>query len=133
METQLALFIDANRPHLDLAGLGADEMAVISALSWGAGSARKVSEIAAAAGVPSRRVQEILHRLLHERGLPIGTSMTEPFGNYLIDTAEELERTVELLRRRGISNLARAAALSHMSVRRYLDLVQRRLPIEGSE
>lgn len=127
MDAQLALHLDAARPSLPLAELSEEERAVACALRWGRASARKVREIAAEAGLGNRRAQEIVQRLLHQHGWPIGTAMEEPFGNYLIDSAEELQATVELLRTRGISNLARAAALQRMSLRRYLAAVQRDL------
>ncbi len=57
--------------------------------------------------------------------------MSEPFGNYLIDSDAELEQTAELLRTRGISNLARAAALRRMSLRQFIEHVQHRLELEG--
>ncbi len=124
MDAQLALHLDATRPVLSLAHLSEEERAVAQALRRGRANARKVREIAAEAGIPNRRAQEIVQQLLHEHGWPIGTAMEAPHGNYLIDSATELAATVDLLTRRGISNLARAAALKRMSLRRYINSVQ---------
>lgn len=132
MDPQLALHLDATRPDLPLGDLDAEEMAVVRALPWGRASARQVREIARAAGIPARRVQELVRHLLHEHGIPIGTTMEAPYGNYLIDTAEDLARTVALLRKRGLSNLARAAALKRQALGRFLGEIQRSL-LDGRE
>lgn len=124
MDTQLALHLDTARPVLSLESLDSEERAVARVLRWGRAGALQVREIAAAAQLPVRTTQRVVKRLLHERQWPIGTSMTEPYGNYLIDSAQELEDTVGLLRDRGISELARAAALSRMTLRAYLANVQ---------
>lgn len=124
MDAQFALHLDVTRPHLSRAGFGDEERAVADALRWGRANALQVREIARLARLPMRRTQDVIDRLLREHGWPIGTSMAEPFGNYLIDSAEELEATVELLRTRGISNLTRAAALKGMSLRRFIESVQ---------
>lgn len=130
MDPQLAFHLDATRPVLDIAALGDDERALARALRWGRANARQVRELAAEAGIPARRAQDVIDHLIHEHGWPIGTSMREPFGNYLIDSAEDLSATVELLRARGISNLARAAALRRMSVRRLLEEIQADMLLE---
>lgn len=133
MSGQLALpFGEAPLPALDLSALcDGDERAVAAALRYGREQARQVGEIAREARVPSRRVQELVSHLLLEHQWPIGTAMAEPYGNYLIDSTEELAETVALLRMRGISSLARAAALRKMSLKRYLDEVQTQLKLDG--
>lgn len=125
MDSQLALLLDTTRPALDAASLcDADELAVARALRWGRERARRISDLAAEIGIPSRRVQELVQHLLLRHHWPIGTAMSEPYGNYLIDSRAELEETVALLRTRGISNLVRAAALKQMSLESYLRHVQ---------
>ncbi|HEX8276066.1 MAG TPA: hypothetical protein VF615_25740 [Longimicrobiaceae bacterium] len=132
MDSQLALYLDTTRPQLYPADLCSDEeRAVAAALRWGSAAARQVPEIAAAAGLPARRVQTIIKHLVDDHGWPVGTSMSAPFGNYLIDSAAELDQTVELLRTRGISILARAAALNRTSLRRFLEKVQADLDLEA--
>lgn len=131
MDSQFALFLDTTRPELDLAELcSEEERAVAGSLRWGSAAARQVPEIAAAADLPARQVQRIIRHLVDDHGWPIGTSMAEPFGNYLIDSAGELDQTVALLRSRGISILARAAALNRTSLRRFLEQVQAELDME---
>lgn len=132
MSAQLALAFDLARPRLDPDSLcDGDEAAVARALRWGRASARQIAEIGAAAGLPGRRVQDVIQHLLLDHQWPIGTAMSAPFGNYLIDSAEELEQTVALLRVRGISNLARAAALQRMTLAQYIRAVQTELQLKG--
>jgi hypothetical protein len=131
MDRQLALVLDGRPRPVDFSTLcDAEEMAVAQALRWGRECARQIPELATITGIHPRRVQEIVHHLVHRHHLPIGTAMSEPAGNYLIDTLEDLEHTVALLRMRGISNLARAAALKGMTVERFLRLIQTELPVE---
>ncbi|HEY0155477.1 MAG TPA: hypothetical protein VGB92_26005 [Longimicrobium sp.] len=125
MDTQLGFTLDAPLPApLSLAELSDEERAVARALRPGRENARKISDIAAAAGLGSRKAQAIVQRLLLDHGWPIGTSMHEPFGNYLIDSPTELQATTELLRARGISNLVRAARLARIPIGRFLAAVQ---------
>lgn len=127
---QLAFPLDVPRPALDLGSLcDAEEMRVARTLLWGRAHALQVPAIAAAGGVPARRAQEIIEHLLHAHQWPIGTAMSRPFGNYLIDSPADLEETVVLLRTRAISTLARAAALKRMSLARYLAEVQHHLNV----
>ena len=127
---QLPLDLEVSRPALDLAGLCADEeRAVARELRWGRAAARQVGEIAAAAELPERRVQELISHLLLDHQWPVGTSMAAPFGNYLIDDRDELEETVGLLRKRGLSHLVRAAALKRMTVGEYLRRLQTELDL----
>lgn len=129
----LGPLFDVPRPELDPDGLcDAEDRAVLRALRWGRQQARQIPEIAAEAGVTGRRAQTIIQHLLLDHHVPIGTSMGEPAGNYLIEDEQDLSATVELLRRRGISNLVRAAALKKMTLRRYLETVQHDLLQEGS-
>lgn len=133
MDPQLALYLDATRATLDLAALcDEDERAIARALRWGRAGARQVRDISAEAGTTGRRTQEIVDHLIHVHRWPIGTSMSEPFGNYLIDTAADLEQTVELLRTRGISSLARAAALKRITVGEYLRSIQHDLHLTSA-
>jgi len=124
MDAQLALHLDTARPVLSLESLDSEEQAVARVLRWGRAHALQVRDIAAAAHLPVRTTQRVIKRLLHDWHWPIGTSMAHPCGNYLIDSAAELEATVELLRDRAIAELARAAALRRMSLRAYLATVQ---------
>jgi hypothetical protein len=104
-----------------------EEAAVARALRWGRENARRIDDIAAEAELPARRVQDVIHHLLLEHHMPVGTAMAEPFGNYLIDNDDELAETVRLLRGRGLSNLQRAAALKRMTLRAFVQ----QLELEG--
>jgi len=106
---------------------GPEEEAVALALRWGRENARRVADLAAEAGLSPRHAQELIQHLLLKHHVPVGTAMAEPFGNYLINSDEDLAETVSLLRSRGLSNLVRAAALKRMSLRRFL----LELPLEG--
>lgn len=133
MDRQLAFPLELPRPALGLAAMCSDEERLVaSLLRWGREGAMQISEISELAGIPARRVQELIEHLIHEHQVPVGTAMSRPFGNYLIDDPEDLAATDALLRMRGISNLKRAAALRQMSFRRYLAEVQLELDQGGS-
>ncbi len=122
---QLGILFHPPRPDLDPSSLCDDEeRAVLATLRWGKEHARQIPDIAREAGVTSRKAQKIVQHLLLEHHIPVGTSMGDPAGNYLIESAEDLDHTVLLLRARGISNLVRAAALKKTTVRQYLEMVQ---------
>lgn len=130
--SQLALDFASPQSALDVASLcDDDERAVAQALRWGRARARQVADIARDARVPERRAQELMQHLLLAHHWPIGTAMSRPHGNYLIDSTAELEETVALLRTRGISMLARAAALRHVSLERELAEVQTQINLDG--
>lgn len=131
MELQTALAFPEGKPiqPLPFTATG-EERAVFYALRSGAENARQIKDLAEETGIPGRQVQSIVETLILEYSIPIGTSMRRPYGNYLIDSAEDLENTVELLRTRGISNLVRAAALKNMSLRQYLEEVQVELELK---
>lgn len=127
---QLAFDLDEARARLAQEPLcDSEEASVAAALPWGRSNAKRIDDIADEIGLPARRVQSIVLHLIHEHFYPIGTAMSMPFGNYLIDDADELAETVALLRVRGISNLSRAAALRKMSLRDYLATVQTELEV----
>lgn len=130
MRDQIPMDMRVVRPELRLDSIrDADVRAVARALRWGRANARQIGDLAEVAGIHGRRVQEIIHELLFDHQWPIGTAMSPPHGNYLIDTREELSHTVDLLRTRGISNLSRAAALRRMSLRQFLMKIQHELEL----
>lgn len=130
MRDQIPMDMRVVRPDLRADRLAAGEhRAVARELRWGRANARQVSELAQATGIPGRRVQQIIQELLFEHEWPIGTAMSPPHGNYLIDSRDELSHTVDLLRTRGISNLSRAAALRRMTLRQFLLKIQHELDL----
>ncbi len=131
MESQTALPFPTGSPVHPLPFEATrEERAVFYALRTGAENARKIDEIAEETGIADREVRAITSRLILDSSVPIGTSMRPPYGNYLIDSPEDLSATVELLRTRGISNLVRAAALKKMTLEQYLQEVQTDLELE---
>jgi len=131
MELQTALSFPTGSPIHPLPfSASEEERAVFYALREGAANARQIKDLAEETGLSGRQVQSIVETLILEYHVPIGTSMRAPFGNYLIDSAEDLEATVELLRTRGISNLVRAAALKKLTLEAYLQEVQVQLELE---
>lgn len=123
-KSQLDLTLPPPRAPIPWAALNAEETAVANALRWGRRGARQVRDLARDAGIPSRRLQDVIERLVCEHKVPVGTSMTEPYGNYLIDNPTELNATVNLLQMRGVSSLQRAAALRGISTRQMIAQVQ---------
>ena len=117
-------------PEPDRHEMTAEERKVYEALWHGAENARQIPTLAEATGINKRQVQSIIERLILEYHIPVGTSMSRPFGNYLIICQQDLRKTVQLLRDRGISNLVRAASLLGMELRLYLEGIQMELDIQ---
>lgn len=76
------------------------------------GRERAVSmhEIAARVEISSRDVQSIVKHLVEDKRLPIGSSVTKPFGYYWIVTEAERRACRNHFIRRALSNLAHAKA-----------------------
>lgn len=106
-----------------------DEVRVVKALGWGSARARKVAELAREVGLKGRLLQDVVDHLVLKHGVPIGSSMSKPFGNYLIESAEDLESTVHLYTRRGLHSLAKASGLRRQSLARYMSHVQTHLDL----
>ncbi|MEM7416815.1 MAG: hypothetical protein AAF389_15015 [Gemmatimonadota bacterium] len=100
----------ATTPRIDFSKLDKDERAVASLLTTRRGSSRamKVPAIAKAVGLPTRQVQHIVRSLIVDHGIPIGTSMREPYGNYLAVTSEERSAIAKLHRARAEAEMERA-------------------------
>lgn len=105
------------------------EVRVYEALAWGSEKARRVNVLAAEAGLSTRALQDVLDHLVFDHHVPVGTSMKDPYGNYLIESTEDLEKTVQLYTRRGLHSLAKAGGLRRESLRRFLAHVQRNLDL----
>lgn len=87
----------------------------------GAENAIKVPDLAERVGLGSRQVQRIVHRLIHDFGKAVGTSMREPMGLYHATTPQEREEVAALHRRRAKGMLATAAKIVGVSVREYVE------------
>ena len=81
------------------------------------------------AGISARDVQKVIDHLVFRHKVPVGTSMRAPYGNYLIETDEDLARSVQLFTRRGLHSLARASGLRRQSLKRYLATIQPELDL----
>lgn len=134
MSRQTSIEFPSTQFELDPATLcDAAERAVYKALRRGGANARTVREIAAETGISTREVQSVVSHLILGHGVPVGTSMGKPFGNYLIDDPEDLKQTADLLRTRAIHQLMRVAALQKMTHRRLLEEIQTELEAEAKK
>lgn len=128
------LVVPPERPVIRVRDLcSIEEARVVRALEWGSAHARKVDELAKDVRLTSRQFQHVMDHLLFEHAVPVGTSMRRPFGNYLIDSPQDLEDTVTLYTRRGLHSLAKASGLKRQSLRRYLSHVQTHLHLFEAE
>lgn len=130
-DPQFALFLEATRPVLSLDALCSDEeRAVARALRWGRAGARQVPVIAGEAGLATRKTQELVKHLVECHHWPIGTAMSRPFGNYLIEDAQDLENTAAVLKAHAISTLCRLAVLKKITLQRAIALLQSELDLQ---
>jgi hypothetical protein len=132
MSTQVSIdFPVGTPPGANELAMTPEERKVYRALGYGAENARQIPALASATGIGGRQVQSLVESLILDHHVPVGTSMSKPYGNYIIDTSEDLRATVQLLRDRGISNLVRAASLLGLEVKLYLARVQTEMEIEA--
>jgi len=105
-----------------------EEWAVLSLLRKGRARARSVRELVEATGMGDVHVRQTVRRLIMERGMLIGSAVSDPPGYYIPETPDEVFTATKSLRHRGIMILMRAARLQKSSV----DLVfnQARLELE---
>lgn len=97
----------------DESKLPQEEKNLLAILKLHVGKARaiKVSFLSHFSAIGERGVREMLKHFTEEHGLGIATSIGEPYGVYLIETAEELDEYCANLQARGLSVLRRAAVL----------------------
>jgi hypothetical protein len=82
----------------------------------GRASAVSMYEISQRTAVSPRDVQAIVKFLVEERGVPIGSATSEPFGYYVIRSEDELQDNYRHFVRRGVSNLRHASAFKKASI-----------------
>lgn len=106
-----------------------EERAVLALLRKGRARARSRRELSEETGMGDVHVRQTIRRLIMERGMLIGSAVSDPPGYYIPETADEVFNATKSLRHRGIMILMRAARLQKSSV----DLVfnQARLELEG--
>ena len=100
-----------------------EELAVWQIIETHRGKAQAISygRLAWVTGLPERKVRQIVHDLILAHRKPICASYDHKCGGYYMpQTAAEIRETVEKLRKHGISILSHAAALSKMSLPKYL-------------
>lgn len=109
-------------------GLSREEDAVYGRLRSGRNNAVSVKALEGATGMGDVEIRQIIRRLIMEHGLLIGSSVSDPPGYYIPETAEEAITATKSLRHRGIMILMRAAKLQRCSVE--LVFNQARLELE---
>lgn len=87
----------------------------------------KVADLAELVRISPRNCQRIVHRLIHDFGRPIGTSMSEPHGWFHAVTHEERAEVAELHRRRALAELTTAARIMAIDRRELLAQIQTEL------
>jgi len=116
-------------PRINTVALEDDERAVADVLNQrvGADQAVQVKAMAAAVGIPPRRVQSIVQHLIHKHDAPIGTRMSAPYGWYLAETQAELDQVVALHKARAMKELATMARLKRTKINAVLRQIQTEL------
>lgn len=93
----------------------------------GAAKAIKADALAELVGINVRNVQRAIHSLIHKRGKPVGSSMSEPMGYFVAVTADERRTAAELHRTRGLAMLTTAARIMAIDRRELLRQIQTEL------
>lgn len=93
----------------------------------GAENAIQVPTLAELVRMSPRNVQKIVRRLVVMFGKPIGTSMREPFGNFVAVTAAEREQVAALHRARALSELEVAAKIVGVTAAEEVERLQTEL------
>lgn len=86
----------------------------------GAANATKQKHLAFTLGISVRYLQDILKRLTEEHGKPIASSCREPMGTFVPETENEVNRYVQQLRSRALSDFKRIAALNRAAAHELL-------------
>ena len=93
-----------------------EERAIYRLLRSGRASAISVKALEEETGFPDKMVRQIVRDLIMDRGVLIGSSVGDPPGYFIPETAEEAITATRTLRHRGIMILMRAAKLQRCSV-----------------
>lgn len=109
------------------APLSDDERRVWDLLPHGRLNAITQARLAAAAGVSTRQLQDILKSLTEDHGLPVCAACSEPMGSFVPATPAEAEPYIRQLRSRALSCFVRIKALSGSVARELLAEVQETL------
>jgi hypothetical protein len=105
---------------LDQLNIGFDltreEQAILACIHKGKQNAWQVRSLAGATGLKHVEVRQIVRHLIMDHGVLIASSMGNPAGFYIPETAEEVAEATRSLRHRGIMILVRAAKLQKLSL-----------------
>jgi len=93
-----------------------EERHVIGLLKKGRSNAVSVRDLAVKTGLGGVAVRQVVRRLIMERGVLIASSVGDPPGYFIAETADEIITATKSLRHRGIMILMRAARLQKASV-----------------
>lgn len=98
--------------------LSAEECRVISLLSRCRGRAAAVpmAQLAAAVGLSTRALQQLVTHLIIEHAVPIGSATGEAHGYFLVEDAADVKAACDQLRHRIIHLAQRMATLQRISV-----------------
>lgn len=93
-----------------------EERVILPLLRKGRNCARSVRDLAGETGMSDVSVRQTVRRLIMERGVLIGSAVSDPPGYFLPETPDEIFTATKSLRHRGIMILMRAARLQKSSV-----------------
>ena len=112
-----------------------DELRVMQAIERHVGreQALPLELLAAEAGVSPRVAQELVKHLIESHGQSIGSSTGDPHGYYMIQSADDLERSKAQLRHRIISTARRLAQLEKSTAPKVLGQITLDLEQERAE
>ncbi len=111
--------------------LTSEERHVLGLLKKGRANAVSVRDLAVKTGLGGVAVRQIVRCLIMERGILIASSVGDPPGYFIAETADEILSATKSLRHRGIMILMRAARLQKASVE--LVFNQARLELEETK
>lgn len=108
--------------------LTSEERHVLNLIRTGRANAVLVRDLAVRTELSDVAVRQIVRRLIMERGILVASSVGDPPGYFIAETADEILAATKSLRHRGIMILMRAARLQKSSVE--LVFNQARLELE---
>lgn len=102
-----------------------DESAVYGELRLyhGRASALPIASIARRTGMKEREIKAAVEGLILRHNILVGSSRGKPCGYYLIETAEDLLKTIRPLKNQAIAELRRVYALLGKDQRRLRELL----------
>lgn len=93
-----------------------EEGRVIARLPRGRAAAVPMADLAAAAGLSTRALQQLITHLIIEHAVPIGSATGEVHGYFLVEDAADVKAACDQLRHRIIHLAQRMATLQRISL-----------------